>query len=354
MRGGPGFGGRWTRRRSQAHHPDPAGAALVTSAARRFCLRWDRFPSQPFLAACPPFVGGPGAFTAGLTLACCGAASWGPPTSESWAPPGHIPALGPASPFQGLRIQHQSPKAEQGCPEEAEESCRWERPLRADTGGRDARDGSGHGHRQVRGHQAEGPAQRRSMPLSPRLWGPGRTAHFASPTPASLHTGLALRVDLLREGQSRNAQASATSGRPVPRDGRNGPVRPTHQPVLESGLLLLLRVLTLASLSLALSAALLIPQHPRLGHSGPRQPSSIRRRTRQVSRDLTAGRLPAGRGRIPGGTREPLVGSAGPCENWGAPPSAFPPDGFFLHDRLQLTVLGEALDSEAHTQDAPR
>lgn len=80
-----------------------------------------------------------------------------------------------------------------------------------------------------------------------------------------------------------------------PRDGRNGPVRPTHQPVLESGLLLLLRVLTLASLSLALSAALLIPQHPRLGHSGPRQPSSIRRRTRQVSRDLTAGRLPAGR-----------------------------------------------------------
>lgn len=58
------------------------------------------------------------------------------------------------------------------------------------------------------------------MPLSPRLWGPGRTAHFASPTPASLHTGLALRVDLLREGQSRNAQASATSGLPVSVEAR--------------------------------------------------------------------------------------------------------------------------------------
>lgn len=35
------------------------------------------------------------------------------------------------------------------------------------------------------------------------------------PAPASLHTGHALRVDLLCEGQSLNAQASATSGRPV-------------------------------------------------------------------------------------------------------------------------------------------
>ena len=54
-----------------------------------------------------------------------------------------------------------------------------------------------------------------------------------------------------------------------PRDGHNSPVCPTHQPVLESGLLLLLLVLTLASLSLALSAALLMPQHPRAWPLGP-------------------------------------------------------------------------------------
>lgn len=55
------------------------------------------------------------------------------------------------------------------------------------------------------------------------------------------------------------------------------------------------------------------------------------------------------RGRIPGGSRVLLVGSAGPCENWGAPPSAFPRDGFILHVCLQLTALREALESEAHT-----
>lgn len=36
-----------------------------------------------------------------------------------------------------------------------------------------------------------------------------------APAPASLHTALALRVGLLCEGQFLNAQASATSGRPV-------------------------------------------------------------------------------------------------------------------------------------------
>lgn len=47
-----------------------------------------------------------------------------------------------APPILLAGIQHQSPKAEQGCPGEAEESCRWERPLRADAGGRDARGSS--------------------------------------------------------------------------------------------------------------------------------------------------------------------------------------------------------------------
>lgn len=55
--------------------------------------------------------------------------------------------------------------------------------------------------------------------------------------------------------------------------------------------------------------------------------------------------LPWTAGRIPGGTRVLLVGSAGPRD---APPSAFPPDGFFLHDRLQLMALGEPLESQAH------
>lgn len=63
-------------------------------------------------------------------------------------------------------IQHQSPKAEQGCPVEAEESCRWERPLRAGAGGREARDVSGHGHRQVRGHQVRA-ASRAHLPGKP-------------------------------------------------------------------------------------------------------------------------------------------------------------------------------------------
>ena len=61
-------------------------------------------------------------------------------------------------------IQHQSPKAEQGCPGEAEESCRWERPLRADAGGRDARDSLGHGHRQVRGHQVRAASSLTGLP----------------------------------------------------------------------------------------------------------------------------------------------------------------------------------------------
>lgn len=44
---------------------------------------------------------------------------------------------------------------------------------------------------------------------------PGILHTLCPPAPASLHTGLALRGDLLCEGQSFNAQALATSGRPV-------------------------------------------------------------------------------------------------------------------------------------------